>query len=85
MSKSISINVEPKITPGTAKLCAATLEIFLTQNPEIDLVGTTHPDGSIGLEFRPRTPMRTTEEVREMMKDWPRDPEDNAPTGGDPE
>ena len=46
----ISLEIEPIIKPGVANLCLAALELFMNQNPEIDIIGERLPDGSIHLK-----------------------------------
>lgn len=53
-AQSITINMEPRINPGTAKLCLAALELFVNQNPEMEIIGTRMPDGTVQLEFQKR-------------------------------
>lgn len=48
--KSINIDVNPIIKPGTANLCIAALELFMNQNPEIDIIGERLSDGYIHLK-----------------------------------
>lgn len=50
-SKSIKIDIEPIIKPGTAKLCLSALELFMNQNPELDIIGNRLPDGTIQLKI----------------------------------
>lgn len=52
--KSVTINVEPKVTGSTAKLCAAALELYLNQNPELELKVNTLDDGTVMLKFEER-------------------------------
>lgn len=53
-SKSISISVEPKVNGSTAKLCAAALELYMNQNPELELMVKTLDDGKVMLKFEER-------------------------------
>ena len=50
---SIKIEIEPTIIikPGVANLCLKALELFINQNPELDIIGQRLPDGSIMLKF----------------------------------
>ena len=49
--KSISISVEPKVSGTTAKLCAAALELYLNQTPELDLEVKRLGDGTVMVRF----------------------------------
>ena len=49
-AQSIKIGVEPIITSGTARLCLSALELFINQNPELDIISKRMPDGTIKLE-----------------------------------
>lgn len=53
-AQSIKIDVEPIIKSATAKLCLSVLELFMNQNPEMDIIGNRLPDGSIQLKFEER-------------------------------
>ncbi len=53
-AKSITINMEPRISPSTSKLCLAALELFVNQNPELEIIGNRLPDGTIQLKFQER-------------------------------
>lgn len=48
--KSISIDVEPIIKPSVANMCLATLELFINQNPEIEIIEQRLTDGTIHLK-----------------------------------
>lgn len=50
-AQGITINIESRISPGTAKLCLAALELFVNQNPELDIIGNRLPDGTIQLKI----------------------------------
>lgn len=50
-ARSISVEIEPTIKPGVANLCLAALELFINQNPEIDIIGNRLPDGSTQLKI----------------------------------
>lgn len=50
----IDIELDLKITPGTAKLCLDILERFINQNPELDIIGNRLPDGTTQLKFQER-------------------------------
>ena len=50
-TSGITIDVSIGIPQGVARLCLQSLEIYLNQNPEIDIQGKRMPDGSIMLEF----------------------------------
>ena len=51
-AQSISIDVEPRINQRTAKLSLAILELFMNQNPELEVIGERLPDGTIQLKFQ---------------------------------
>lgn len=47
---SIEIEIKPIIKSGTARLCLSALELFINQNPELDIISKRMPDGTIKLE-----------------------------------
>lgn len=51
ITNSIKIEIEPIIKPGVANLCLKALELFINQNPEIDVIGERLPDGSTMLKI----------------------------------
>lgn len=53
MAKPIGVIIDISIgIPGdVARLCLQTLEIYLNQTPEIDIIGRRMPDGTTKLEF----------------------------------
>ena len=53
-AQSITINMKPRINKSTAKLCLAALELFVNQNPELEIIGSRLPDGTVQLEFQER-------------------------------
>ena len=53
-ANSIKIEIEPVIKPGVANLCLKALELFMNQNPELDIIGQRLPDGSIMLKIEER-------------------------------
>lgn len=54
IANSIKIEIEPVIKPGVANLCLKALELFINQNPELDIISQRLPDGSIMLKIEER-------------------------------
>ena len=50
-ANSIKIEIEPVIKPGVANLCLKALELFINQNPELDIIGQRLPDGTTMLKI----------------------------------
>lgn len=53
-ANSIKIEIEPVIKPGVANLCLKALELFINQNPELDIISKQLHDGSIMLKIEER-------------------------------
>ena len=51
ITNSIKIEIEPVIKPGVANLCLKALELFINQNPELDIIGQQLPDGTTMLKI----------------------------------
>lgn len=54
IANSIKIEFEPFIKPGVANLCLKALELFINQNPMLDIISQRLPDGSIMLKIEER-------------------------------
>lgn len=50
-ANSIKIEIEPVIKPGVANLCLKALELFINQNPELNIISQQLPDGTMMLEI----------------------------------
>lgn len=50
-AKGIEIKIEPVITPGVANLCLKALELFINQNPKLDIISQQLPDGTTMLKI----------------------------------
>jgi hypothetical protein len=59
---SIKIEVEPIIKPGVANLCLKALELFINQNPELDIISQRLPDGTTMLKCVERKKSEPPEE-----------------------
>ena len=55
-ANSIKIEIEPVIKPGVANLCLKALELFINQNPMLDIIGQRLPDGTTMLKIVERKP-----------------------------
>lgn len=53
-ANSIKIEIEPVIKPGVANLCLKALELFINQNPMLDIICKRLPDGSFMLKIEER-------------------------------
>ena len=51
IANSIKIEIEPVIKPGVANLCLKALELFINQNPLLDIIDQRLPDGSVMLKI----------------------------------
>lgn len=51
IANSIKIEIEPVIKPGVANLCLKALELFINQNPNLDIISKQLPDGTTMLKF----------------------------------
>ncbi len=66
IENSIKIEIEPVIKPGVANLCLKALELFINQNPELDIIGQQLPDGTTMLKIVER---KYTEPPKEDKND----------------
>lgn len=51
IENSIKIEKEPVIKPGVANLCLKALELFINQNPVLDIISQRLPDGTTMLKI----------------------------------
>lgn len=65
-TNSIEIEIVPVIKPGVANLCLKVLELFINQNPMLDIINQQLPDGTMMLKIVER---KYTEPPKEDKED----------------